>query len=95
MASGVPTLAQNYNITSITDTAPGQVTVTIATDFSSANYMIVGSAGTLDGAGKWVGVSATTPPTAGAMLLNSFSAAGTLGDPSTGGGWYVAAFGDQ
>ena len=95
VASGVPTLAQNYNITSITDTATGQVTVTIATDFSSANYIVVGSASTLDGAGRWVGVSATTPPTAGAMLLNAFSAVSTLGDPSSGGAWYVAAFGDQ
>lgn len=95
MSSGVPTLAQNYNITSVTDTAVGQVTVTIATDFSSANYIIVASANTLDGAGKWVGVSLTTPPTAGAMLLNSFSAATTLGDVSSGGALYVVAFGDQ
>jgi hypothetical protein len=95
VSAGVPTLAQNYNVTSITDTAAGQLTITIATDFSSANYAIVGTTQANDNTGKWVGVSATTPPTAGAMLINSFSVASTLSDPSSGGAWYVVAFGDQ
>jgi hypothetical protein len=34
----VPTLASSFNITSITGTATGELTVTIATDFASANY---------------------------------------------------------
>jgi hypothetical protein len=38
VSAGVPTLATSYNVTSITDTAAGQLTVTIATDFSSANW---------------------------------------------------------
>lgn len=41
VAANVPTLQLSYNITSITDTATGQLTVTIATDFSSANYAVV------------------------------------------------------
>lgn len=35
---GTPVLSLGYNITSITDTAAGQLTITIATDFSSANW---------------------------------------------------------
>jgi len=38
VSAGTPTLQSSYNITSITDTATGQLTVTIATDFSSANW---------------------------------------------------------
>ena len=38
VSGGVPTLAASFNLTSITDTATGQLTVTIATDFASANY---------------------------------------------------------
>ena len=37
-AAGTPTLNVSYNMTSITDTATDQLTVTIANDFSSAHY---------------------------------------------------------
>ena len=38
VSGGVPTLQSSFNIAGITDTATGQLTVTIATDFASANY---------------------------------------------------------
>jgi hypothetical protein len=38
VAAGTPTLQVSYNITSITDTATDQLTVTIATDFSGVHY---------------------------------------------------------
>lgn len=38
VAAGTPTLQTSYNLTSITDTATGQITFTIATDFSTANW---------------------------------------------------------
>jgi hypothetical protein len=41
MSAGTPTLAASYNITGIADTGTGIVGVTIATDFSSANYVVV------------------------------------------------------
>lgn len=41
VSGGTPTLNVSYNITSITDTATDQLTVTIANDFSSANYAFV------------------------------------------------------
>ena len=40
MSAGTPTLTTNYNVSSIGDTNVGVVTVTIATDFSTANYAI-------------------------------------------------------
>ena len=41
MAAGAGTLTTSYNTTSITDTGTGRLGVTIATDFSSANYAIM------------------------------------------------------
>lgn len=38
VSAGTPTLQTSYNVTSITDTGTGLLTVTIATDFSSANW---------------------------------------------------------
>jgi hypothetical protein len=38
VSGGTPTLAASHNITSITDTGTGNLSVTIATDFSSVNW---------------------------------------------------------
>lgn len=38
VSGGTPTLAASFNVTSITDTGPGLLTVTIATDFATANW---------------------------------------------------------
>jgi len=44
-AAGVPTLvAGSLNVTSITDSGQGHLTVTIADDFANANYIIVATA---------------------------------------------------
>lgn len=40
VSGGTPTLQVSYNTTSITDTATDQLTVTIATSFSTANYAL-------------------------------------------------------
>lgn len=39
-SGGTPTLQTSYNVTSITDNGVGDFTITIATDFSTANYSI-------------------------------------------------------
>lgn len=41
VSAGTPTLQVSFNITSITDTATDRLTVTIATDFSTANYAVI------------------------------------------------------
>lgn len=38
VSAGTPTLQNSFNVTSITDTNTGQLTVTIATDFTTANW---------------------------------------------------------
>ena len=73
------TINASHNITSITDTGTGIVTVTIATDFSSANYCITGTAQnsssgaagmkyihiSSQAAGSFVGTSGVEPSSSG------------------------------
>lgn len=90
VSGGTPTLqSPSYNITSITDTAVGRLTVTIATDFSSANYAMVAQC--------MGGVYATSNTTA-EHLAGSFEVQARTGntaaltDPFA---YEFAAFGDQ
>ena len=83
------TISASYNMTSITDTAAGKWTATIATDFSSANWCLSYSI-----------LCATVTPripygvsqTAGAITLETTDTAGGTVDPV---GNNVAGFGDQ
>jgi hypothetical protein len=88
------TINASRNITSITDTSAGIVTVTIATDFSSANYSINGTAQSSSSeapgmkyihissqaAGSFVGTSGVEPSASG---------------PSDPLSYYFACLGDQ
>lgn len=99
VSGGTPTLQNSYNITSITDTATGRLTWTIATDFSSANWAFLGS----------VERANTTTTVANARddcLRNATQAAGALehecwdkaatnnalADPAS---WFMCGLGDQ
>ena len=86
------TIQVSHNITSITDTATGQVTVTLNTDFSSADYVILCTAESSTGSPRFLQSSSGTPPTAGAFLIQSFNVAGSTADSTN---YYAACFGDQ
>ncbi len=79
-------IVSSYNVTSITDSGVGFVTVTIATDFSSANYVVLAS---VNGSDLTVNAAASA---AGSMTAQSRNLAGASTDP---GAWYLVAFGDQ
>jgi hypothetical protein len=79
----------SFNITSITDTGTGVVTVTIATDFSGG-YPVLVSAGTPN-VGAWV---ANTDIAAGSFIIKGFNTNSGAGQDSTAG-YYAVAFGDQ
>lgn len=79
------TINASHNITSITDGGTGILTVTIATDFSSADYAIVASF-----AGTSVKNVAINTQAAG-----SFQAIFDGGSTDPGGSYYFACFGDQ
>ncbi|MES0052209.1 hypothetical protein NKJ66_01105 [Mesorhizobium sp. M0078] len=99
VSAGVPTNAASFNVTSITDTGPGILTVTIGTDFASANWMCMCSAE----------LTATTYAVANdrrVYVRNASQAAGSVAidciddtattnlvkDPAA---WHVAGFGTQ
>jgi len=81
----------SYNITSITDTATGMLTVTIATDFSSAHYVVLGTADKTN-ASLIVTIDANSLAVGG-FGVNAFTSGTTFADPQTY--WCIACFGDQ
>ena len=89
------TIQASLNVSSITDSGTGLVTVTIATDFSSADYAIVtgvcASNGTA-GSAKSVRLSNSTQPTAGAFLAGYGDDITSNTDPVF---WFFSCFGDQ
>lgn len=87
VSGGTPTLAASYNITSITDTGDGILTITIATDFSSANWCA--SVGMRKGGAGMVWVSAQA---AGSVEISAADNSGTPGDPLA---YNFVGFGDQ
>ncbi len=91
------TIGASYNITSIADTATGTVDVTIATDFSSANYTAVacqyGNAGGAAATTRIVGVESTNFAAGTLRLLSVRASDGAVIDPASG--YMVTMFGDQ
>jgi hypothetical protein len=87
VSGGVPTLQTSYNVTSITDTSAGQLTVTIATDFSSANWACVPAIYGVTVLGPRVDAQA-----AGSVQIGALTGASSYADPTA---WGVAGFGDQ
>ena len=89
VSGGVPTLRTSYNVTSITDTGTGQLTVTIGTDFSDAFWC---SFGNVDySAGGSVSVMVGTKA-AGSARFDSMLHSAVLIDPAA---WNVGGLGDQ
>lgn len=83
-SGATPSLTTSYNVTSITDTNTGQLTVTIATDFSSADWCCLATA-----ANGLTGMSISQHTKAAGSVLVSFNGS----DPATG--WNVMGLGDQ
>ncbi len=85
------TTQDSYNVTSIADTGTGIVTVTVATDFSSINYVV--NVGTQAGTSCSGLVDNGTPPTAG--TFRALGVTTTTGAGTDVARYMIAAFGDQ
>jgi hypothetical protein len=89
------TILRSYNITSVADTATGAMTVTIATDFSDANWACFVGRAEDD---LTLAYSVTyDAKAAGSVILRSAVEAGSGSDPSAGSGnasWSFIGFGD-
>lgn len=89
-AAGVPTLAASYNVTSITDDGVGLLTITIATDFSSALWSSpIGGDASAASPEVWFAIVAKT---AGTIQINATRYSVGLIDPDN---ISVSGFGDQ
>lgn len=79
----------SYNITSLTDTGTGVLTITIANDFSSINYSAIA---TIEFASTTLAQSCTVDSVAaGSLVLRSVVEAGSSADPVT---WSFVGLGD-
>lgn len=87
---GTPVLSTSYNVTSISDDGTGLLGVTIATDFSSANYAPVsGILMTSAGGPRW---SLVNDRAAGTFQISAWNNGASLADPTAGYCW--ACYGD-
>jgi len=88
VSGGTPTLQTSYNVTSITDAGVGYLTVTIATDFSSANWapFVSGNHTTNNRIFQYDTVSA------GAINARCSNTSAGLEDPNA---WSVSGLGGQ
>ena len=91
VSGGTPSLDASYNVTSITDTSAGNVTVTIATDFSSANYCAVASA--MSAGGVAHAASVKTGQASGSLVVRTYNT--NTGTDTDNINISVVAFGDQ
>jgi hypothetical protein len=87
VSGGVPQLTASYNVTSLTDTAVGQLTVVIANDFSSAFWpgFVTGEH---TGANRF---AQGETKNAGSWQVATKDAGGTLQDPTA---WNIVGYGD-
>jgi hypothetical protein len=98
VSGGTPTLSTSYNVTSITDTATGRLTITIANDFSSANWCcqvsVEAASNATAVANRRIPCVANAGMAAGTVEVNCWDATATnsnLVDPAT---WFVMGQGD-
>lgn len=83
-------IIKSHNITSLTDTGTGVLTITIATDFSSSDWCALA---TIEFTSTTLAQSCTTDSrAAGSIVLRSVVEAGSSADPVS---WAFAGFGDQ
>lgn len=80
--TGITTTAisASFNITSVTDNGAGDTTVTIATDFSSADFAVAGSAGANTATKYYLATHVTTTTTATLVRVVSSTDAGIATD---------------
>ncbi|KKN03741.1 hypothetical protein LCGC14_1104560 [marine sediment metagenome] len=92
--TGTPDKIDSYNISSITDTAQGRLTITYDTDFSAEpGYAVVAMAENASGSTGLICSHESAQPVVGATIIDINAADGTtLTDPVT---LHVVGFGDQ
>ncbi len=91
VSAGVPALSASHNVTSITDTATGRLTVTIATDFSGTEWVALNNVQTSSATIRLPFVNGASAA-AGSIEFGCVSSVPALADPDC---WECAGYGDQ
>lgn len=81
-SAGTPTLNESLNVTSITDTNTGRLTITIATDFSSATYPYQCSSEAPSGGSELFTNVRTGTQAAGSIEITTQNSGGVDTDPA-------------
>ena len=93
VSGGTPTLNADYNVTSVTDSGVGELTVTWETDFTSANYALLpGGRGPAGSDHIVFDIDADNAPGTGSCRLTAATGGNVLADPQI---WTFAAYGVQ
>lgn len=97
VSGGTPTLADSLNVTSITDTGTGQLTITIAADFANANWApqvsVERAATALTVANlRYCGIRQSTIA-AGSVQVECWDGTATTANQVDPASWSVAGFG--
>ena len=93
VSGGTPTLNADYNVTSITDSGVGKLTVTWETDFTSANYALLpGGQGPAGSDHSVFTIDADNNPATGSCRLTCATGGNVLQDPQK---WTFVAYGVQ
>ena len=85
-------IQDSYNMTSISDDGTGASTVTIATDFSNANWVYQANC---DISAGWHRTANSSSRTAGVITMETKDQNANLGDPGGNGETVIVGFGDQ
>ncbi len=93
VSGGTPTLNADYNVTSITDTGVGLLTVTWETDFSSANYAVTATVRGSSGNRHIVAtINEANAPLVGSCVISAATGGNVADDPQA---YYIVAYGAQ
>jgi hypothetical protein len=93
VSGGTPTLNADYNVTSITDTGVGLLTVTWETDFSSANYAVTATVRGSSGSRHIVAtINEANAPLVGSCVISAATGGNVADDPQA---YYIVAYGAQ
>ncbi len=93
VSGGTPTLNADYNVTSITDTGVGLLTVTWETDFSSANYAVTAMVrGSSSNRHIVATINEANAPLVGSCVISAATGGNVADDPQA---YYIVAYGAQ
>ena len=93
VSGGTPTLNADYNVTSITDSGVGILTITWETDFANANYALIpGGRGKTSNDHTVFDIDEGTALLAGSAIITSATGGNVLTDPQL---WTFVAYGAQ